>query len=88
MNHQGALAKITKAISDTGANIHNLSTEKEGVIYLFNHVRWNLAKIMRRKAAPEWVRTTLACLTSIDWFHDGKLRNRTIKHGIIGLYHR
>jgi guanosine-3',5'-bis(diphosphate) 3'-pyrophosphohydrolase len=37
MNHQGALAKITKIIADSHANIHSLSTEeKTGRIYLIH----------------------------------------------------
>tara|TARA_B100001094_G_C18195006_1_gene810123 strand:- start:4887 stop:6989 length:2103 start_codon:yes stop_codon:yes gene_type:complete len=54
MNHQGALAKITKVISDSKANIHSLSTEeKEGRVYVIHLLisvrnRIHLAQIIKR----------------------------------------
>lgn len=54
INHQGALARVTKTIADCNSNIHNLSTEeKEGRVYLIHlrilvKNRIHLAQVMKK----------------------------------------
>ncbi|WP_341502667.1 bifunctional GTP diphosphokinase/guanosine-3',5'-bis pyrophosphate 3'-pyrophosphohydrolase [Gallaecimonas sp. GXIMD4217] len=62
-NHQGALATLTSAISEAGANIQNLSTEeRDSQVYSINilltvHHRVHLANVMRRiRTIPEVVK--------------------------------
>ena len=63
INHQGALAALTSVISDTGSNIHGITTEeKDGRAYnisilLSTKGRLHLANIMRRiKVMPDVAR--------------------------------
>ncbi len=64
-NHQGALATLTSAIAEAGANIQNLSTEeRDGNVYSIDilltvHHRVHLANVMRRiRIVPEVVKIT------------------------------
>ncbi|WP_406665484.1 bifunctional GTP diphosphokinase/guanosine-3',5'-bis pyrophosphate 3'-pyrophosphohydrolase [Gallaecimonas sp. GXIMD1310] len=63
LNHQGALATLTSAISSAGASIQNLSTEERDsrlyaiYVQLTTHNRVHLANVMRRiRKVPEVVK--------------------------------
>lgn len=65
VNHQGALAALTSVISDTGSNIHGITTEeRDGRVYgisilLSTKGRIHLANIMRRiKIMPDVTRVS------------------------------
>ncbi|WP_115716971.1 bifunctional GTP diphosphokinase/guanosine-3',5'-bis pyrophosphate 3'-pyrophosphohydrolase [Gallaecimonas mangrovi] len=65
LNHQGALATLTSAISGTGASIQNLSTEERDsrlysiFVQLTTHNRVHLASVIRHiRKVPEVVRVS------------------------------
>lgn len=67
LNHQGALATLTSAISSAGASIQNLNTEERDsrlysiYVQLTTHNRVHLANVMRRiRKVPEVVRIARA----------------------------
>lgn len=67
LNHQGALATLTSAISAAGASIQNLNTEERDsrlysiYVQLTTHNRVHLANVMRRiRKVPEVVRIARA----------------------------